>query len=109
MLQRAKTNNFIQYGVLGLNPTLRMAIVRGQAVRLTPIEYRLLHNLVAEDGRTVSGDQLLHRVWGKGYDGCDDYLWVHVSRLRRKLDTPGFPSLIVTERGVGYRVRKLDG
>ncbi|MFN8498405.1 MAG: winged helix-turn-helix domain-containing protein [Anaerolineae bacterium] len=92
-----------------MNGILRMAVVRGQAVRLTPIEYRLLHSLIAEDGRTVSGEQLLDQVWGKGYDGCDDYLWVHISRLRRKLDTPGCPSLIVTERGVGYRVRKLDG
>lgn len=109
MLQRTKKTHHIQYGVLGLNPTLRMAVVRGQAVRLTPIEYRLLYNLVAEDGRTISGDELLDRVWGKGYDGCDDYLWVHISRLRRKLDAPGHPSLIVTERGVGYRVRKLEG
>ncbi|MFN8475680.1 MAG: winged helix-turn-helix domain-containing protein [Anaerolineae bacterium] len=85
-----------------------MAVVRGRPVRLTPIEYRLLYSLMAEDGRTVSGDQLLDRVWGKGYDDCDDYLWVHISRLRRKLDVPGFPSLIVTERGVGYRVRKMD-
>ncbi|MFN8473543.1 MAG: winged helix-turn-helix domain-containing protein [Anaerolineae bacterium] len=108
MLQSVSSRNHIQYGGIELNSALRSVTACGKSVRLTPIEYRLLSVLVAEGGRTVSADQLLHRVWGKGYEGSDNYLWVHLSRLRRKLDTLVTPSLVVNERGAGYRVRRFE-
>ncbi|MFN8498852.1 MAG: winged helix-turn-helix domain-containing protein [Anaerolineae bacterium] len=109
MLQRANYQDNIEFGILQLNPHLRSASIPGSAVRLTPIEYQLLHNLITADGRPVSNGQLLGRVWGKSYASCHDYLWVHMCRLRRKLNQHGFPALIVNERGQGYRLRRLVG
>ncbi len=108
MLQPSTTLKHMQYGSLELNPARRSVIAGGKSVRLTPTEYRLLAVLIAADGRVVSADQLLYRVWGQGYDGFENYLWVHLSRLRRKLETIGTASLIVNERGAGYRVCKHD-
>jgi DNA-binding response OmpR family regulator len=61
----------------------------------------------------VTKGRLLRAVWGEAYQGEDSYVYVHVSQLRRKLAAadPGgaLRDLIVTEPGVGYRVRELDG
>lgn len=108
MLQPIETHSQLRYGILELSPALRKVIVRGQAVRLTPIEYRLLASLVAANGRIVSARQLLTAVWGKEYADCENYLWVHLSRLRRKFQSAGLPSFVENKRGVGYRVCDAD-
>lgn len=104
MLQPIETHNHLRYGILELSPVRRVAIVRGQDVRLTPIEYRLLVTLVAANGRILSGRQLLTAVWGKEYADCENYLWVHLCRMRRKFQSAGLPSFVLNERGIGYRV-----
>lgn len=109
MLQRTRYQDNIEFGILQLNPQLRSASVPGGSVRLTPIEYQLLHNLITAGGQPVPNQQLLTRVWGKSYVGCYDYLWVHMCRLRQKLNRHGFPPLIVNERGQGYRLRRMVG
>jgi two-component system, OmpR family, KDP operon response regulator KdpE len=75
----------------------------GEPVKLTPFEYRVLYHLIRNAGRVVTHDALLDRVWGEEYGATTDYLKVFVSRLRRKLERPGGPSYIQTERGLGYR------
>lgn len=74
--------------------------------QLTPTEARLLQVLAASADRVVRTDELLSRVWTDA-DGADpSYLWVTVRRLRRKLETdPDHPRFLITERGVGYRLR----
>jgi two-component system KDP operon response regulator KdpE len=75
----------------------------GEPVRLTPVEYRLLYHLVRNAGRLLPHQALLDRVWGVGEGASAHHLKVFVSRLRSKLERPGSPPLIVTERGIGYR------
>ena len=83
--------------------------VGGAAVDLTPREFELLRVLLGEQGRVVTKGKLLRAVWGQAYQGEDSYVYVHVSQLRHKLaaaDQEGeLRDLIVTEPGVGYRVR----
>lgn len=83
--------------------------VDGRPVDLTPREFELLRVLLGEAGRVVTKGKLLRAVWGQAYQGEDSYVYVHVSQLRHKLaaaDPAGaLRDLIVTEPGVGYRVR----
>ncbi len=86
--------------------------VHGERVELTPREFEILRVLLSNAGRLVTKGRLLRAVWGEAYQGEDSYVYVHVSQLRRKLAAadPGgtLHDLIVTEPGVGYRVRELD-
>jgi len=76
----------------------------GEEVRLTPIEWALVEQLVRSPGRLVSQRQLLHEVWGPQYDQETNYLRVHLANLRRKLEPePSTPRYFVTEPGMGYR------
>jgi len=78
---------------------------RGEAVHLTPIEYRLLAELVRHPGRVLTHSQLLKQVWGPGYAQQSHYLRVYMAQLRRKLEEdPARPRILLTELGVGYRL-----
>jgi len=90
-------------GDLAMNPSTREVLVRGEEVRLTPTEYRLLEVLVRHRGTVLPHRYLLTRVWGPEYAGDTHYLKVFVGRLHRKIDVPGMPRHIQSERGVGYR------
>jgi DNA-binding response OmpR family regulator len=74
-----------------------------ELVKLTPVEYRLLYQLVRNVGRLMPHQALLDRVWGEDYGATTDHLKVFISRLRSKLESPDGPHLIETERGLGYR------
>ena len=86
--------------------------VDGTAVDLTPREFEVLRVLLAHAGRLVTRGRLLRSVWGTAYQGEDHYVHVFVSQVRRKLaaaDPSGeLRELIVTEPGVGYRVRATE-
>jgi two-component system, OmpR family, KDP operon response regulator KdpE len=75
----------------------------GTAVRLTPTEYRLLETLAINAGRLCTHRFLLERVWGPGYGDESQYLRVYMANLRKKLDDPAAPQLLLTEPGMGYR------
>jgi two-component system KDP operon response regulator KdpE len=75
----------------------------GTAVRLTPTEYRLLETLVTNAGRLCTHRFLLERVWGPGYGDESQYLRVYMANLRKKLDDPAAPQLLLTDPGMGYR------
>jgi two-component system KDP operon response regulator KdpE len=78
--------------------------VKGDHVKLTPTEYKLLYHLVRNAGHTLTHGTLLAKVWGREYRDEVDYLRVYVRRLRDKLgDDPEKPRYIRTERGLGYR------
>jgi two-component system KDP operon response regulator KdpE len=76
----------------------------GRPVRLTPTERRLLEVLAANAGRLCTHRFLLERVWGPGYGDESQYLRVYVANLRKKLDDPTAPQLLLTEPGMGYRL-----
>jgi DNA-binding response OmpR family regulator len=84
-----------------------MSIVRknGLEVALTKTEYRLLVEFADHPGMVLSRDQLLERVWGYEYLGDSRLVDAHVRRLRVKIETqPDEPTMIVTVRGMGYRL-----
>jgi two-component system, OmpR family, response regulator MtrA len=95
----------IEVGDVVIHPDKGIATRAGADLRLTRTELRLLSELAAAEGSVVTREQLLERVWGYGYFGDTRLLDVHVRRLRRKVeDDPGEPLLVLTVRGVGYRV-----
>jgi two-component system KDP operon response regulator KdpE len=75
----------------------------GQPVRLTRTEYRLLEILATNEGRLCTSGFLSERLWGAGSEQKGRYLRDHMASLRRKLDDPSVPELLVTEPGMGYR------
>jgi two-component system KDP operon response regulator KdpE len=79
----------------------------GENVHLTPIEFDVLRVLAQNRGRLVTHRQLLHEVWGPSYGEETHYLRVHVAHIRAKLEPdPARPIYILTEPGVGYRLRE---
>jgi two-component system KDP operon response regulator KdpE len=98
-------------GPLEFDAERHEARVGGERVELTPREFEILRVLLSNPGRLVTKGRLLRAVWGEAYQGEDSYVYVHVSQLRRKLAAadPGgaLRDLIVTEPGVGYRIREI--
>lgn len=90
-------------GDLRINFGSHKVTLRGETVKLTPVEYRLLYHLVRNAGRLVPHEVLLDRVWGEEYGATKDYLKVFICRLRAKIEPKDGPQLIENERGVGYR------
>jgi two-component system KDP operon response regulator KdpE len=84
----------------------RRVISQGKDVQLTPTEYDLLRVLVLNAGKVLTHRQLLRQVWGLGYEEEMHLLRVNISNLRRKVEPePSRPYFIITEPGVGYRLR----
>ncbi len=91
---------------LEVDLTHRVVMALGQDVHLSPTEYDLLRCMVMQAGRVLTHRQLLHQVWGPAYEGETHLLRVTVGHLRQKLEPePGRPRWIITEPGVGYRLR----
>jgi two-component system, OmpR family, KDP operon response regulator KdpE len=91
---------------LTVDLTRRVVTVAGREVQLTPTEYDLLRVLVTNAGKVLTHRQLLREVWGMGYEQEMHMLRVNISNLRRKIEPdPSRPHYIVTEPGVGYRLR----
>src|SRR5499433_2216294 len=93
-------------GDLRVDMARRQVFVTNQEVHLTPIEYKLLITLVRYAGKVVTHHQLLREVWGPGASSETHYLRVYMGQLRHKLEAnPARPRYLVTESGVGYRLR----
>ncbi len=81
-------------------------ILDDESVSLTPIETRLLYLLYVNRGRSVAPEVLLSKAWGEGGEGSPGSLWVHVRRLRNKLErNPDRPRYLITVRGQGYMLQ----
>ena len=90
-------------GDLTINFRSHVVTRQGQPVELSPLEFRLFHQLVANAGQVMPYHVLLARVWGEDYDVPVDYLKVYISRLRAKLESGDGPRHIQTVRGFGYK------
>jgi len=77
----------------------------GTQIHLTPIEWQILATLLASAGRTLTHQQIFDAVWGREFGSPQQYLRVHITNLRRKIEVdPAAPQIIITEPGVGYRI-----
>lgn len=87
----------------------RQVKLDGEEITLTPNEYELLKVLMQHSGKVITHRQLLHLVWGSGYEDDAHMLRVNISNLRRKIEAdPTRPVYILTESGVGYRFRSME-
>jgi two-component system KDP operon response regulator KdpE len=99
----------VRFGGVTVDLARRLVTRAGEAVHLTPIEYRLLAQLIANSGRVLTHRQLLLEVWGPNAVEHTHYLRVYMTGLRRKLEpNPNIPQYIQTEPGVGYRLSVPD-
>lgn len=106
--QRAsgRDESVFENGALKVDFIRRQVFVRGSEVRLTPMEYKLLVHLARHVGKVLTQQQILKDVWGAAYLEKNLYLRVHMHQLRHKLEEdPAQPRWLVTEPGVGYRLR----
>jgi two-component system, OmpR family, KDP operon response regulator KdpE len=108
-LRRAvKTEDEPVFEIGGLQVDLshRLVKVNGAVVDLTPNEYDILRLLVHNPGKVLTHRQILHEIWGSGYETESHLLRVNISNLRHKIEAdPNRPEYILTEPGVGYRLR----
>ena len=97
--------DLIIVGDLVLDPVAHTVRLKKRPVDLSPIEFKLLHTLAFDAGRVLSTDDLLARVWGAEFVGQPQVVYVHLRRLRKKLEeNPSQPRRIITIRGVGYKL-----
>lgn len=90
---------------LSINFATREVLLKGEVIRLTSTEYRLLEELARNASQVIPHHLLLERVWGPDWIADPNYIKVFVRRLRQKLgDDPQHPRYIHTEWGQGYRM-----
>ncbi len=103
-LQQQGERPIFRAGDLSVDLVRRVVSVREQEVKLTPREYDLLRTLVAHAGKVLTHRFLMREVWGTETDIA--YLRIYIRTLRRKIEAdPDRPQLILTEQGVGYRLK----
>jgi two-component system KDP operon response regulator KdpE len=94
---------------LTVDLTQREVTVDGQVANLTPTEYDILRVLIQNAGKVLTHQQLIHLVWGNNYEADSHLLRVNISNLRRKIERdPSRPRFIMTEPGVGYRLKTFE-
>jgi two-component system KDP operon response regulator KdpE len=94
-------------GELEINLNARRVTVAGKEVKLTPIEYNLLQELVLNAGKVLTHTHLLQKIWGQEYLSENQYLHVYIGNLRNKLETnPAKPKYFIMVSGVGYMFQK---
>ena len=99
----------IEVGPIKIDQPRHAVTVDGHEVHLTPIEFRLLLELARQPGRVLTHRQLLREIWGPNAVEEIHYLRVHMGALRRKIEAdPARPHWLLTEAGVGYRLREPE-
>ncbi|HEX3868703.1 MAG TPA: response regulator transcription factor [Gemmatimonadaceae bacterium] len=94
----------VAIGALLIDSVTRKVSRDGVQLHLTPIEWQILATLLASAGRTLTHQQIFDAVWGRQFGSPQQYLRVHITNLRRKIEMdPAAPQIIITEPGVGYR------
>jgi two-component system KDP operon response regulator KdpE len=96
----------LEFGNVRIDLLRREVKVGDREVHLTPTEYKMLTLLARNAGRVLTHRQIIREVWGPSYAGQNHHVRVHMAELRKKIEPdPARPKLIITEPGVGYRLR----
>jgi two-component system KDP operon response regulator KdpE len=94
------------FGNVTVDFARREVKVGDRSIHLTPTEYKMLALLAKNAGRVLTHRQIIREVWGPAYAGQNHHVRVHMAELRKKIEAdPARPKLIITEPGVGYRLR----
>jgi two-component system KDP operon response regulator KdpE len=107
VLRRAAPSSepVLTVGELRLDLEKRTVTMGGEPVALTPIEYDLLRLLAENQGKLLTHPMILKAIWGPAFQEESNYLHVHVSHLRRKIEPdPARPRYLLNQAGVGYRL-----
>ena len=99
--------SMVRMGALTIDAASHTAHLNGETLELTMLEFTLLHTLARHAGQVLSREQLIEQVWGYDYDGDGRVVDAVIKRLRHKL-LPTAPDLIVTVRGLGYKLSDGD-
>jgi DNA-binding response OmpR family regulator len=95
----------LSVGELRIDLEKRTVTMGGRPVSLTPIEYDLLRLLAENQGKLLTHPMILRAIWGPAFQEESNYLHVHVSHLRRKIEPdPARPRYLLNQAGVGYRL-----
>ena len=102
---RESTDEYIRkFGRLRIHLEMRQVWLGSRRLRLSDTEFALLRLFVNNPGKVLTHNQILHEVWGPGYEDKSHFLRVYISKLRKRIErNPAKPKLLVTEEGVGYR------
>lgn len=93
-------------GTLNVDLNARIVKVRDEEVKLTATEYSILALMIKYSGRVLTHNFLIKEIWGIHYPDNFQILRVHVAQLRKKIEeNPSFPQILITEPGVGYRLK----
>ena len=95
----------LECGGLRLDPRAARATVNGEPLRLTSLEYRMLHYMIMHQGRVISRTELVEHLYDQDFDRDSNTIEVFVGRVRKKIGQ----DRIETVRGLGYRLTPLEG
>lgn len=99
----------VDAGDLQINLADRTVKLKGELIKLTATEYKLISLFARQEGKVLTHQYLLREIWGPGYINQSQYLRVFIAQLRKKIEKdPNRPAHILTESGVGYRFMAKD-
>lgn len=102
------TENVFQTGELTVDDERKEVTVDGEAVRMTPVEYKILLLLIKNAGRVYSIDQIYEQVWNEPAYSPENTVAVHIRRIREKIEiNPKEPKYLKVVWGIGYKIEKI--
>ncbi|MBB6520982.1 response regulator transcription factor [Pseudoteredinibacter isoporae] len=104
----AQVDNSLSMADLELDRMSRKACRAGKNIELNTREFHILEYFLQNPGRVITRTMLLEQVWGHNFDPQTNVIDVHISRLRKKIDSPGTTPLLHTVRGAGYKMEVLE-
>ena len=104
---RDNSGNLLQYYELTLNTELKKLYVRGDEVRLTATEYKIMSLLLSRPGRIFPAEEIYERVWEQDSYSVENTVMIHINRLRKKIElNPKKPEYLKVVWGIGYKIEK---
>jgi len=108
-VSRESKDTLIEVGSLSIDTIMRKVLLNNEVVELTVKEFELLGLFARNPGRAFSRSELLKKIWGYQFDGCEHTVNTHINRLRNKIEEdPTHPQYLKTVWGVGYRFTELS-
>lgn len=105
--KKEESSNILRSGGLELNKETKEIMVEGEAVRVTPIEYRIIQLLLENKGRVFSMEEIYEKVWNEPSYNVDNTVAVHIRRIREKIEfNPKEPKYLKVVWGIGYKIEK---